>query len=117
MLFYGVNFTFFPQHFLGIIGMPRRYIEYPDIFNVFHTISRIGRILSFYSCLFFIYIKIESSINHIIRNFIVNEDFNFILADHEHFDNAFFLKRTENYSFCINKLKKIKKKSKIALLK
>jgi len=52
-MFIGANITFFPQHFLGRQGMPRRYINYPEQFSLYNEISSYGAFLSGFSFVFF----------------------------------------------------------------
>jgi len=54
-MFIGANLAFFPQHFFGLAGMPRRYADYPDAFAGWNMVSSIGSYIAFAGFLVFLF--------------------------------------------------------------
>ena len=60
--FIGVNLIFFPQHFLGLQGMPRRYVDYPEAFSYWNKVSSIGYVITLVGTCVFLLMLLESAI-------------------------------------------------------
>jgi cytochrome c oxidase subunit I len=69
--FVGVNVTFFPMHFLGVAGMPRRYPDYPDAFAGWNFVSSIGSYISGLGALVFLFVvyRTFTSKEHVADNY------------------------------------------------
>ena len=73
VFFLGVNITFFPMHWLGVAGMPRRIPDYPDAFYTFNKIASWGSEISAFSLFIFLGVLIEAfySKNSLNKNILL----------------------------------------------
>lgn len=91
--FIGVNLTFFPMHFLGLAGMPRRVPDYPDAYAYFNKVSSLGSGITIISVIIFFVIIYKAFINDVAPlkpSKIINEYFGKI-----HF---YFTFKNKNYA-------------------
>ena len=63
-IFLGVNLTFFPMHFLGLAGIPRRYSDFPDTFLFWNVVASAGSVVSVISVIYFLFILWEAMVRH-----------------------------------------------------
>lgn len=60
LMFLGVNLTFFPLHFAGIHGYPRKYVDYPDVYSFWNVCSSFGSMLSVFALFLFLFLLLDS---------------------------------------------------------
>lgn len=108
LTFIGVNLTFFPMHFLGVAGMPRRISDYPEMYQKWNTLASLGAFITFSSILLFYYIVYDLLVRQrkASRNpwmFIHQRHLVERLALCGHYYNTFMLNMIEDNMKIINK--------------
>nr|BCD52213.1 cytochrome c oxidase subunit I [Strongyloides procyonis] len=87
LFFFGVNLTFFPLHFAGLHGFPRKYMDYPDIYTVWNVLSSFGSLVSIFSLFFFVFVLLESFMSY---RLLVVDYFNGVSPENTNLGYVFF---------------------------
>jgi len=99
IIFFGVNLTFFPQHFLGINSIPRRIIDFPDYFIFYNLLSSFGSLISFLGILILIFNMLLINLKNIIfyRSLAVNGlEMTFSNLSHTNLTRAIIVRKNLN---------------------
>jgi heme/copper-type cytochrome/quinol oxidase subunit 1 len=112
IMFIGANITFFPMHFLGLAGMPRRIPDYKDAYTFWNQIASIGSFITFAGVLWFFYVLYTIFSNVEITPTTNSKNFNNSnIGDYNDFSEREF----KNYVLGHNDKKKPKRRSIVPL--